>query len=33
LVVNFQEGSVETIGKGSTAQAWCVRGPMSESLY
>ena len=33
LVVNFQEGSLETIGKSSTAQAWCVRGPMSESLY
>jgi hypothetical protein len=33
LVVNFQEGSVETMGKSSTAQAWCVRGPMSESVY
>jgi hypothetical protein len=33
LVVNFQEGSVETIAKSSTAQAWCVRGPMTESLY
>lgn len=33
LVVSFQAGSVETIGKVSTAHAWCVRGPMSESVY
>jgi len=38
LIVNFQDGSVETLGKGSgstapVAQVWCVRGPMSESVY
>lgn len=36
LVVGFQAGgSVEVLGKGNsfTAQVWCVRGPMSESVY
>lgn len=32
-VVSFQAGSVETLGKAFTAQAWCVRGPMTESVY
>jgi hypothetical protein len=34
FIVNFQEGSVETLNKSNaTAKVWCVRGPMSESAY
>jgi len=34
LVVSFQTGGpIETLGKTFTAQVWCERGPMSESVY
>jgi len=33
LIVQFQDGSMESLNKNSTAQTWCVRGPMTESVY
>ena len=33
LSVSFDDGVVGTTSKCSTANCWCVRGPMSESVY
>jgi hypothetical protein len=33
LLLNFDDGTVSAIAKSSTANFWCVRGPMSESAY
>ncbi len=33
LIVNFQDGSIESLNKTLNAHAWCVRGPMTESVY
>jgi hypothetical protein len=31
--VNFFNGDVNTAAKSFSTHAWCVRGPMSESVY
>ena len=33
LSVSFDDGAVGITPKGSTSHAWCVRGPMSDSVY
>lgn len=33
LLLNFNDGTVSPLAKGNTTNAWCVRGPMSESAY
>jgi len=33
LIVNFDDGKVSPLAKGTPSNFWCVRGPMSESVY
>jgi hypothetical protein len=33
LTVNFGDGLTGLTSKGSQSQVWCVRGPMSDSVY
>lgn len=33
LLLNFSDGKVSPLAKGNTANFWCVRGPMNESVY